>query len=90
MIDCIECIHYPVCSNFQKYMFKTGAKYCGEYFNLDKHEEEIRADERAKTIEEIICILKHRNTTILENGYEYHGYDDDELDEIAEQLKEQK
>ena len=47
-------------------------------------------DVRADAIDEVICILKHRNTTILENGYEYHGYDDEELEEIAEQLKEQK
>lgn len=43
---------------------------------------------RADAIDEVIHILKHQNTTILENGYEYHGYDDEELEEIAEQLKE--
>lgn len=45
---------------------------------------------RADAIDEVIYILKHRNTTILENGYEYHGYDDEELEEVAEQLKKEQ
>ena len=88
LIDADKIKYYPMDRN---------GKYIGEMvwkphidgietFNLAEHDKQIRAD----AIEEVICILKHRNTTILQNGYEYHGYDDDELEEIATELKEQK
>lgn len=62
--------------------FKThanGWKYCGG--------NSCEIDVRNKTIDELIHELKHRETTIYETGFMCHEYSDDELDEIAEQMK---
>lgn len=53
---------------------------------LEKHPSLIK-EIRNKTIDELIHELKHRETTIYETGFMCHEYSDDELDEIAEQIK---
>lgn len=81
MSDCIKCIHYPICSDSRKFMFKGHAEVCGENFEVEAHDEQIRADERGKVLDRAYNILANELMWVL------HSCGDDVYINIGDSIR---